>query len=208
MPSWPSQTSWPGGLSSPSVTPLNILQSITVVGWSRSDLMCTGALWENQVNVGGGVGWTGTGSAQPTKVAADPAFAGRPSLAWEVTDDQMVAAISAPAPGTTNRFYWIVAQNLGLTAGSGAIISGDGGSAHLIFRNGADAAGQLSGYSGTFVQGASNFPLSGAPRLIQAAFTNTTADFLKIGSSNVTGTSMGNGSAASLRLGAKGWPKY
>ncbi len=205
MPSWPSGISWPYGLNFPSVTPPGLLPSVTVVGWWRSDLGVnrTGSVvdsWTNQV--AGGPAWTATGTARPTYLANDGAFAGRPSLAWEVTDDQMVTTLAAPAPGTTSRYYLLVAQNLGLAAGTGTLISGDGGTSHLILRNGADAASQLSMYSGTFQQGASNFPLSGAARTIQAGFTNSTADFLKIGASNTTGTSSGNGSAASMRLGA------
>jgi hypothetical protein len=188
-------------------TPLSIT-SATVVGWWRSDLgIITGtgvAAWENQANVGGGTQWAqGTGANQPALTASDPVFNNRPSLLWDGVDDEMSTAIAAPAPGTTNRFYWIVAANIVFPPGTGILIAGVAGSSHLIFRNGADAVNQLSLFNPTVKQGAANFTV-GAARLVQAGFTNSTADFLKIGGSNATGTNTGNNSAASMRLGSWG----
>jgi hypothetical protein len=100
-------------------------------------------------------------------------------------------------------FYWIVAANIVFPPGTGILIAGVAGSSHLIFRNGADAVNQLSLFNPTVKQGAANFTV-GAARLVQAGFTNSTADFLKIGGSNATGTNTGNNSAASMRLGSWG----
>jgi hypothetical protein len=185
-----------------ALTPLNIITSATVAGWWRSDLMCTGALWENQANIGGGTGWTqGTGGAQPTYLASDAVFNGRPSLEWDGVDDNMVSTITAPAPGTTNRFYWVIADNISFGAGTSALISGFGGTAHIVFRAGADAANQLTVNNGAALQGTANFTV-GTARLVQVGLTNSVADFIKIGVSNATGVSALNNSAASMVLGA------
>jgi hypothetical protein len=187
-------------------TPLSIT-SATVVGWWRSDLgIITGtgvAAWENQKNIGGGTEWAqGTGANQPTYSASDAVFNNRPSLLWDGANDSMQSAIPAPAPGTTNRFYWIIADNIGFPAGTGSLISGIGGTSHLILRGGTDAANQLSFYDGVVVQGPAAFTI-GSARLVQAAYTNSVADFIKIGSSSgAGGINAGNASAASMSLGA------
>jgi hypothetical protein len=187
-------------------TPLSIT-SATVVGWWRSDrgiITGTGvAAWENQANVGGGTQWAqGTGANQPAYTASDPVFNNRPSLLWDGINDSMGSAIPAPAPGTTNRFYWIVADNISFPIGSGTLISGIGGTAHIIYRSGIDVFNQLSVYNSVESQGPSTFTV-GAARLVQAGLTNSVADFIKIGSSSGPGgVNAGNGSAASMILGA------
>ena len=193
-----------GGIEGSQRTPLTIVTSVQIVEWWRSDfgISQSGGFVDSWTGAFGNQ-WTATLTARPAYNSTDAAFNGRPSLAWDGSNDEMSCALAAPAPGTTPRFYWIIVKNESLTAGLGTVISGVGGTAHIVFRAGADANNQLTMNNGASQQGAAAFTV-GAAKLVQASFSNSASDFLEIGASPVSGINTLNNSAASLRLGSFG----
>lgn len=135
-----------------------------------------------------------TGTAQPTFNGADANFGGRASIAFDGSNDILVcASFALPAAGTTPCFIWYVFLQQGWTAGRN-IAAGATPASHHVFQNGAaNAISQFNGSTANNTAWALN-----SPARIESYYSNSVADYLKVGSAvPTTGASAGNTAACS-----------
>lgn len=174
---------------SDSATWLTVLGSLA--WWVRPDMgytMGTGvAAWADQS--GNGVNFLqGTGSAQPALAAAD--LDGYSAVVGDGTNDLLAAAWARVAPGTQS-FYqrfiikqvtWVANDALFgdfASAGVGSTVEMVGVTPAVIQFNGSIRHSNTGGTVGSYFR-------------LEVQYTNSAADYLKIGSVNQTGTNAGN----------------
>jgi hypothetical protein len=182
---------------SPQETELTILPAANVVDSWLSDRGTTVAT--------GVSAWVGaasatslaqvTAGAQPAFSRADSRLNGRPSITGDGTNDELVAALAIPAPGTTARYYRFVGAQL--TYAAAALMGGSAASCQLVYQNGGTPNLRAFNLANSSLN--ANAPV-GAPRVFEVYFSNSVADFLRIGSVTVTGSSTGNASAATWSI--------
>lgn len=184
------QSPRPGG--APPVTPLTILGSLA--WWVRADLgITTGtgvSAWADQS--GNGVDFTqGTGSAQPALVAGT--INGQPAVSFDGIDDWLSAAYVPPAPPM---WYWLVFRPVTIVNGLTTFASGGG--RHRLAHS---TVNRLAMVNITSVNLLTATP--GAYARGEISFSNSLADYLKVGSASVTGANAGaNPGSAGFFLGS------
>jgi hypothetical protein len=186
-----------------SQNPTTIVTSVPVIEWWRADY---------GVSVGATLTWTGmksgtvatqtTAGKLPTYSGSDALFNGRPSFTFDGVNDEILVPLAGPAPGTSPRWYLFVLRNIAIAAPS-FVLCGAGAASHIVYRQGTDAADQLSMFNGAKVNTTSNATV-GAARRVAVNFTNSVADYVQIGSVKTPGASALNGSCVSLALGGDG----
>lgn len=116
----------------------------------------------------------------------------------DTTAREMTQALALPAPGTTPTLIWLVWMTDAWSSNSRLVGSEAASTKHLIFATGLTP--QLSIYNAT--QRADNTAGTvGSAFRIEAYFSNSAADRLKIGATSQTGASAGNNASASRILG-------
>lgn len=190
----------PSGLIVP--TPLDIVRSVAVVDWFRADIGVSPGATLTWTGVKGTVASQSTAGKQPTLNTSDALFNGRKSFTFDGSNDEFSVALAGPAPGTSPRWYWFILRNIAISVPS-FVLCGAGVTSHIIYRQGADAADQLSQFNGAKANTTSNATV-GVARRVAVNFTNSVADYVQIGSAKTTGTNATNNSCASLTLGGDG----
>lgn len=185
-----------------SVSALNFVAASAVLSAHRADkgLTVDGAnrisAWADQS--GNGKHYVqGTGALQMLWLPTGGPNS-RAAVQIDATTREMTQALALPAPGTTPTLIWLIWQT-DVWASNSRIVSSEAPSTkHLIFAT--TATPQLSIYNAT--QRADNTAGTvGSPFRIEAYFSNSAADFLKIGSTTQGGASAGNNASASRILG-------
>jgi hypothetical protein len=136
----------------------------------------------------------GTAANQPTYAAG--ALNGQPTITFDGTNDSLAnATLNLPAPGTTPTFYWGVINH---TWGLNKAYICAGVDRMKIFP--ANVTPQVNSNNGT---GLGNTGAAvGSWVRMEALFSNSTNDYLKLASTNATGTNTGNNDpAAGILLG-------
>lgn len=174
-------------------TPLSILGPASVLQWVRSDLGIT-------LNGSGVSGWAdqsgngnnlsqGTAANQPTYNATGGPN-GTPSLLFDGTNDSLAAATpNQPAPGTTVTYLWAVFRNVTWT-GSDRIVAVSGNGASMLVMQSGSSPQCVS--ANVTLGPVNNGALLSAYARLEAYFSNSTSDFLKLAATSVTGTNTGN----------------
>jgi hypothetical protein len=187
-------------------SPLAVIKSVPIIGYYRADFYTLGTgvnAWLDQSGNGNHL-TQGTVANQPTPNASVAAFNNQPAFTFDGVNDDLTGAFAVPAPGTTPRYYWLVCAQLTWTSNMG--ICGAGGSLVQSFFM-QPSTPNVRAYNGVVSASNTNLPV-GTARMCEISFSNSVADFLKVGSQNQTGVNLGNGSAASWSVGSytgSGW---
>lgn len=187
----------------PPSTPITIVTSLTAVLWCR----------DTYVEAGG----AGTGVTQWTDLspngrhgtaagAATPALSlsggpnSTPLITFDGVDDILTFTTwNPPAPGTTPIFIWAVVRSVSQTS-SDMFWGGQTGTTLCLIQ--LATAGQVRLTNGTSGPTNANMTL-GTSRRVEASYTNSIADYLKVGSVSVTGTATGNTDPTGFAVGAR-----
>ncbi len=161
-----------------------LLSGVTVLE-AHQGIGLTGAQWDD-VSGNGRHAVQGTGSLQPVVTGT---LAGFPTATYDGTDDYQQSSLVLPAPGTTPTWFWAVLR-VKTWVNNDSVI-GDAGTANA-FRMLMSAAGSdIRIFNGT-----ASITTAGAANDVwvrmEAGFTNSTSDYLKIGAASTTGTNTGN----------------
>ncbi len=180
---------------------LNIIATANIVaGWDAADLAATPvALWPDASGNGFDLAQA-SGVSQPSWAATTGA-GGNPAVLFNGVGQFMLnAALDLPAPGTTPTFYWGVLRQVTWTANDRLWASGVAGTNLAVFQS--FAPNGLTEFNAVF--GLTNFGLPlNTYRRIETYFSNSTADYLKVGSTSSVGVNTGNNDpAATFILGA------
>lgn len=170
-----------------ATTPLTILGSLA--WWVRADLgitIGTGvSAWADQS--GNGVNFSqGTGAAQPAFIAS--AVNGQPAVRGDGIDDVLSATWARAAPGTQPFYVWCIFKQVSWVPSD--CLLGDFNATGFTI--------EQVGVSPALIQACSSIGNSNAAGTVGSYFrlesqnTNSVADYLKIGATNVTGTNSGN----------------
>lgn len=169
----------------------NLVTSVPVLRLWQTDFEVTDAggglcsSWGDVLSANAAV--QATGSAQ---AAIGVGLNGHPKLTFTTAGSKNLKdpVFDFPAPGTTPIFIWTVAS-LDTWVVSKAIYGGNSVSAPQLATN--TSTPNMVAYDGTVSSLNNGFTL-GTPAVIENYYSNTIADYLKIGSVNVTGTNLGN----------------
>lgn len=183
-------------------SPLTIVTSVPILGWWRSDLGITQSgtvsQWVDQKN--GITLAQGTAGQRPTFSASDANFNGRPSITFDGSDDEIFGTV---ATGVGVYYWWIFRQISWIS--NGVLFSNDTGAAGVVYQWGLSVSPNLAMTS----QAAHDSNVNGGAPIGQTKrgacyFGNTTADFLQLGATLVSGGDAGNGVATTLYIGGYG----
>lgn len=190
------------------LAPLSIVTSKTALLWLHGDLGVDESdaagrvrIWENQA---------AATDAQQLTAAVQPGYAtavlnGHNVVSGNAADRFLSAAIALPAPGTTPTWIFAVFRQTGWVNG------------HRLFAGSAATSFKVGGSTTTPSMNLNNTnagPLNGAATVnswfrMRALFNNATSDYLRIGSTNATGTNLGNATASAIGLfGLSGGGSY
>lgn len=140
----------------------------------------------------------GTAAAQPTYLAGG--LNGLPTITWDGVNDEMSnTTLDLPAPGTTPTYFFAVFRQVSWTNTEICIAANLGSS--FYFRQETATPQMIIGNSAT-VSTVNAGAAVGSWVRMEAGFTNSVSDFLKLAATNVTGVNVGNNNpGAGLFLG-------
>jgi hypothetical protein len=172
---------FPSGVAT---TPLTILGS--AAWWVRADLgitIGTGvSAWADQS--GNGADFSqGTGSAQPTFSAS--AVNGQPSVIGDGVNDRLSATLARAAPGTQSFYLWFLLRQVAWSVNRQVYNDGAGvlhqsaTTPRLRSNNAVNSTENAAATVGDF-------------KFIEVYFSNSVADYVRIGATAVTGVNTGN----------------
>lgn len=172
----------------PATTPLTIISSVTVLQWVRADLGVTigtnVSAWADQSGNTRDYAQA-TGGKQPTLTAADATLNNQATITFDGVDDNLDAATFTP--GAQPLFIWAVVKQLAWT--SLKTVFGDSTASHFAVIQ-LTASPQIGQTNGTQVNANGGAALSSWVRM-EASFTASVADYVKLGATTVTGASAG-----------------
>ena len=199
------------GGSAPRRTPLTIVTSTQSIAYFDAALgvtIATGvSAWANQNGIAGRDVTQGTGANQPTYSASDPNFGGQPSLTFDGVNDVLSAASGYPwaaISGGFQPYFWAVIRQATWVVNNGIWSSSAAGNGFGVLQQ-LTVTPQLRMFSagGSASNENTGAPVAGVAARIESSHTNSAADFLKCGATNVTGTNCGAGlSTATLFIGS------
>ncbi len=168
-------------------TPLTILGNLA--WWIRADLgvtIATGvSAWNDQS--GNGVNFTqGSGTKQPSFAAS--AINGQPAITGDGSNDSLNATFARVAPGTQPFYLWLVMKQVSWTT-SDSICGDFTVNGCILFQ--LSSSPNLGMFNASSVN-ANNGNSIGSFSRIESQFTNSTSDYIKVGSTSVTGANAGN----------------
>jgi hypothetical protein len=178
---------------------------LTIMGdntrlWYRGDvLVLNGATvlsWTDQ----SGNGFDGTSAAatnEPTFNATGGPNA-TPSVLFDGVDNYVAnAVLNLPAPGTTPTFYWAVLRQVTWTANERLWGAGADSVTLTVFQPMPSGTPFISMINAAFPGGNPNGALAvNTYKRLEVSFSNTAADYIKAGSTTITGGNTGNNDAA------------
>ncbi len=176
--------------------PLTIITSKSPFFFLSADLgvtISTGvSAWADQ-SINGYNGSQPTGGNQPSYTSSDALFGNRAAVYGNGSTRWIsISTWDPPAPGTTPIwFFCIFTQNSWTT---GRYLFGGGSSILGVIQSGSSP--NILQLNTTPANSNSNGTIGNAYRL-EALFNNNTTDYLKIGSTSVTGTNAGNSNSSS-----------
>lgn len=139
----------------------------------------------------------GTAANQPTYNSSG--LNSLPTVTFDGTNDRLTSSLIRPAPGTSPTFFWFVVKQVSWTAND--TFFGDNG-ANATFVQQRTATPQVFQFSGIAANSNSGATVGSWVRG-EAWFNNATSDYIKLGSTSVTGTASGNTAGVSgIVLGA------
>jgi hypothetical protein len=180
--------------------PLSIITSRSAFFYLIADLgvtVVTGAsLWADQSGNGNNAVQANTG-LQPAYNIADSNFGSRNSLTSS-NNAAMTMTWDPPVPGTTPVWFWVILRQRSSLSGRYIMAGG----------NGILAISQASGgvnirQSNTTQVNVNGGATIGVATRVETSFTNSTSDYVKAGSTSVTGANAGNSDAPSFVLFAR-----
>lgn len=167
--------------------PLSIVTSKSPIFYLNGDLgitIGTGvSAWADQT-VNGRNAVQATAGNQPTYNASG--LGGRGTVTFDGVDDVLVMSYIPPAPGTTASWYWIVFNTI-VSATSCRIFASSATTRHTLFWNPTTTILMNNTTSVNSMLQPRNVWYRG-----EVSLTNSTSDYLKIGSTSVTGANAGN----------------
>lgn len=178
----------------PELTPVDILGAANIVAaWDAADLDASPvALWPDAS--GNGFDLTqAIAASQPTWGAATGPN-GQPAVLFDGVDDWLEnAVLTRPAPGTEPTFIWCVLRQLTWTFNNTLWRTGD----FSFYAFDSLVSPEIAQYTANEANNNGGLTL-GDYRRIEEYNSNSTNDYLKIGSTLVTGTSAGDDPAGTL----------
>ncbi len=178
-----------GSLHRPIVAPPISVQAVIpaaniVAGWDAANLSASPvALWPDASGNGFDLAQP-TGANQPTWGAATGPNS-QPAVLFDGVDDNVNVALNLPAPGTTPTFFWGIVRQVTWTNGDfwwddlGGIALVQSGVTPAILQSNGAGVNSTAFVVNTY-------------RRLEVSFTNTIADYIKVGSISTTGASAGN----------------
>lgn len=127
------------------------------------------------------------------------------AIAFDGTDDSLQSTLDLPAPGTTVSWIWAVFRQRTWTSNDHCFSAG--ASTFILRQTNGGASPQMNAFNNA-ANGPTNSgaPVNGYSRM-ELYFSNTTADYLKLRATSVTGTNCGNNNpAANIRLASASGP--
>lgn len=166
--------------------PLTIISSRTPFWFFTADQGYVPGTWTDQSS-GGFNATQSTGSKQPTLNTA--ALNTRNTLSFDGVDDVLqLATWNPPAPGTTNMWFFMVFRQRTFTNGD-SIFGGGNSSRVRLYQ--ATTSPNLQAINTTNSTAVTTATLNSWFRG-EVLFNNATTDYLKVGSTSVTGINLGN----------------
>lgn len=133
-----------------------------------------------------------TAADQPTYNATG--LNGLPTMTFDGASDCLISSgPNLPAPGTTNVFYWVVFKQIAW-ANDRPLLMGNIGSGMALYSH--TSTPNFAIVNSATASSLNNAATLGAWVRAEAGFTNSTNDFVKIASTNVTGVNVGNNDPA------------
>ncbi len=169
----------------------SLITSVSVLQACESDVGVTLATGVSQWNDLSGAArhyTQATGANQPAYTAN---LAGYPVLTFDGTNDSMTAAgLVLPSPGTTPTYAALVARNNAFTTNRVFLGDTQTGANYPLYFNCHTLTPDVYQFNGgSQINSAMTI---GGWFLVELYFSNTTADFIRVGSTNVTGVTAGN----------------
>lgn len=178
--------------------PLTIVSSVSPFFFLSADVgitIATGvSAWADQSGNGNNAN-QGSGAAQPALITADSDFGGRNSVSGDGSNDSLVMTWNPPAPGTTNVWFFAVLLQKTWTAGEWVMA---GGNTILSFAQ-SGSTPQMRMLNGMTPAANGGAPIGTGVRL-EALFSNSTSDYMRLASTTTTGTNAGNSDAPAFYL--------
>lgn len=139
-----------------------------------------------------------TGGSQPAFIANDADFGGRNSV-YNTSGGSLFLVNSwvPPLPGSTNQWYFIVFRQVSWTSADYIFSSNTAASTISLAQSGSTPSLAMANTS--FVNSNSGAAIAASVRG-EVFFNNSTAGYLKLGSTKVTGGNAGNNNAGSTGL--------
>lgn len=189
-----------GGIDGWQQTPLTTITSVPIAFFYDSTVLSQSGTVSSWTDLSGNSRHAvqATAGKRPAYAATDAAFGGKPSVTFDGVDDELVTTVPVPAPGTTPCYYFLVFMTITWT--NLARVCGAPVATHLVYMN--IGTPQLNQYNGAAVNANTNAAV-GSARAVEAYFSNSTNDFLNVGSVASTGGNALNGSSTSWAMGSE-----
>ncbi len=178
---------------------------VRILQASQSDIGVTDAgsalcsQWNDYV---GGLHWTAAGGARPLIV--QNGCGTRPCLRFDGVAQTMASTLTLPAPGTTPTWFWIIFKQISWT--NTEIILGDGAATTNMRLMQATSEPNVR-ISSNAANGALVSAATGSWMRAYGYYSDSTADYLKVGSASVvTGVNTGGNGTTGRTLAARGGP--
>jgi hypothetical protein len=176
----------------------DLVRSVQVIQAVQSDIgvtVATGVSTWTDIS-GNAKNYTqGTGANQPSY--STTTLNGFPVLTFDGSNDSLSATLALPLAGTTPTYLAMVMRQVAWVAGGCIIGDTQTGANFPKYVNEITSTPNLQAFNG--VARNNSAATLGNWVLVEVYWSNTTADFFKIGSTNVTGVAMGNSGVSTGR---------
>lgn len=176
----------------------NLITSVTVTQAVQSDLgitLSTGVSQWNDTTSNAKHYTQATGANQPTY--GSTLLNGYSVLTFDGTNDSLSSTLVTPAPGTTPTWLGAVVRLISWTGNDCIFGDTQTGVNYPRTFDEFSSSPTVRGYSGT---GKNATMTLGSWFFLQVYWSSSTSDFIKVGPTNVTGTSMGNSYVSTGRM--------